>query len=275
MIPGKSHTMNMKEFTNCEWKMIAEDLEKVISTVDDPGFSDEEIQRIANNGDQNPSQTIFEVLCGRCHDNGHGNEEHALVADVIRTNAGRHPVPIIWDTLESFIGTVCEYDHSYLFANVDLLEGISVLINKDYLNRTLLAPRPQAEDIDRNTWHDMTMRMLGKADEIHQIREDADNAGITFPRIMLRALSGFINDNVEDLVFFETVSDLLGTFDRNARDTIYHPGMLESKPFDLLREYGAQFVKPLIEVDLERMRNKDKDTVTSLMDLLTHQQVAD
>ena len=267
--------MNMKEFTNCEWKMIAEDLEKVISTVEDPGFSDEEVQRIANNGDQNPSQTIFEVLCGRCYDNGHGNEEHALVADVIRTNAGRHSVPIIWDTLDSFIRTVREYDHSYLFANIDLLEGMDILINKDYLDRTLLAPRPQARDIDRNTWHDMTMRMLGKADEIHQIREDADNAGITFPRIMLRALSGLINEDVENLVFFEAVSDLLGTFDRNTRDTIYHPGMLDSKPFDLLREYGASFVKPLIEVDLERMRSKDKDTVKSLMDLLTHQQVAD
>lgn len=265
--------MNMKEFTYCEWKMIEEDLEKVISNVEDPGFSNEEIQRIANNGEpiQNPSQTIFEVLCGRGHDNDPGNEEHALVADVIRSNAGRHPVPIIWDTLGSFIRTVREYDHSYLFANVDLLEGMDVLINKDYLDRTLLAPRPQAGDIDRNTWHDMTMRILGKADEIHQIREDAGNAGITFPRIMLRALSGFINEDVEDLVFFEAVSDLLGAFDRNARDIIYHPGMLNSKPFDLLREYGTSFVKPLIEGDLERMRNKDKDTVKSLMDLLTHQ----
>lgn len=265
--------MNMKEFTNCEWKMITKDLEKVISTVEDPSFSDEEIQRIANNGKpvQNPSQTIFEVLCGRGHDNDPENEEHALVADVIRSNVGRHPVPTIWDTLDSFIRTVREYDHAYLFANIDLIEGMSILINKDYLDRTLLAPRPQAGDIDRNTWHDMAMRMLSKADEIHQIREDADNAGITFPRIMLRALSGFINEDVENLVFFETVSDLLGTFDHNARDTIYHPGMLDSKPFDLLREYGSQFVKPLIEVDLERMRSKDKDTVKSLMDLLTHQ----
>ena len=269
--------MNMKEFTYREWKMIAEDLEKVIRNVEDLSFSDEEIQRIANNGKpvQNPSQTIFEVLCGRGHDNDPGNEEHALVADVIRSNVGQHPVPIIWDTLDSFIRTVREYDHSYLFANIDLLEGMEVLINKDYLDRTLLAPRPQARDIDRNTWHDMTMRMLGKADEIHQIREDADNAGITFPRIMLRALSGFINEDVENLVFFETVSDLLGTFDHNARDTIYHPGMLDSKPFDLLREYGSQFVKPLIEVDLELMRSTDKNTVKSLMDLLTHQQVAD
>jgi len=269
--------MNMKEFTNCEWKMIAEDLEKVISNVEDPSFTAEEIQHIANNGEpvQNPSQTIFEVLCGRGHDNDHGNEKHALVADVIRTNVGRHPVPIIWDTLESFIRMVCEYDHAYLFANVDLLEGMNILINKDYLDRTLLAPRPQAGYIDRNTWHDMTIRMLGKADEIHHKRKNADNTGITFPRIMLRALSGFINENVEDLVFFEAVSDLLGTFDRNARDTIYHPGMLNAKPFDLLREYGSSFVKPLIEVDLERMKNKDKDTVKSLMDLLTHQQVAD
>ena len=267
--------MNMKEFTYCEWKMIAKDLEKVISNVENPGFSDEEIQRIANNGGQNPSQTIFEVLCGRGHDNDPGNEEHALVADVIRSNVGRHPVPIIWDTLDSFIRTVREYDHAYLFANVDLLEGMSILINKDYLNRTLLAPRPQAGDIGRNTWHDMTMRLLGKTDEIHKIRKDADNAGVTFPRIMLRALSGFINENVEDLVFFETVSDLLGTFDRNTRDIIYHPGMLDSASFDLLREYGTSFVKPLIEGDLERMRNEDKDTVKSLMGLLTHQQVAD
>lgn len=266
--------MNMKEFTYREWKMIAEDLKKVVSNVENPSFSDEEIQRIANNGKpvQNPSQTIFEVLCGRGHDNDPGNEEHALVADVIRSNVGRHPVPIIWDTLDSFIRTVREYDHSYLFANIDLLEGMDVLINKDYLDRTLLAPRPQARDIDRNTWHDMTMRMLGKADEIHQIREDA---GITFPRIMLRSLSEFINEDVEDLVFLEAVSDLLGGFDRNARDTIYHPGMLNAKSFDLLREYGTSFVKPLIEADLERMRSKDKDTVKSLMDLLTHQQVAD
>lgn len=180
-------------------------------------------------------------------------------------------MPIIWDNLGSFIRTVREYDHSYLFANVDLLEGMDVLINKDYLDRTLLAPRPQAGDIDRSAWHDMTMRMLEKADEIHQIREDAGNAGITFPRIMLRALSGFINEDVEDLVFFEAVSDLLGAFDRNARNTIYHPGMLNAKPFDLLREYGAPFVKPLIEGDLERMGNKDRDTVKSLIDLLTHQ----
>lgn len=267
--------MNMKEFTYCEWKMIAEDLEKVISNVENPGFSDEEIQRIANNGDQNPSQTIFEVLYGRGHDNDTGNEEHALVADVIRSNVGRHPVPIIWDTLDSFIRTVREYDHAYLFANIDLLEGMDVLINKDYLDRTLLAPRPQARDIDRNTWHDMTIRMLSKADEIHQVREGAGNAGIIFPRIMLRALSGFINEDVEDLVFLEAVSDLLGAFDRNARDTIYHPGMLEPAPFDLLREYGSSFVKPLIEVNLERMRNRDKDTVKSLIGLLTHQQVAD
>lgn len=71
---------------------------------------------------------------------------------------------------------------------------------------------------------------------------------------MSKALSGFFNEDAEKLVFFETVGDLLNTFDMD-EDISYHPGMLDSRPFDLLREYGPAFVKPLIERSIDDMRN--------------------
>lgn len=234
------------------WDDVSASLRKLIENIEDPKFDDGEIDQITH---LYRARIFFEILCSRMEDDEAYIEKHTDLAEAIYNNSKSPNVHCVWDTLESFIGTICKYDHAYLFGNIDFLSNLNILMTKDYLNGFLLAPKPTPTEIGETTWHGMAMRLIGEADEINeQSRRNGDATILS--EVVFQALSGFINENIDDLVFLETVGDLFTTFDEGYGAAIYHPGMLDSKPFDLLREYGIPFAKPLFErqlVDLSRI----------------------
>lgn len=254
----KEATMNMNGeydpydyavyFAYKTWDDVSTDLGKLISNMEDPKFDDGEIDRITS---LYSDRTFFEILCSRMEGNESDIEEHTDLAEAIYDNSKSPNVHCVWDNLDSFIGTICKYDHAYLFGNTDLLNNLNILITKDYLNGFLLAPKPTPTEIGKSTWHEMAMRLIDKADEIN---EQSGGAAI-LSGVVFRALSGFINGNADDLVFFETIGDLVTAFDEGCGAAIYHPDMLDSESFDLLREYGIPFAKPLFELQLDDSRD--------------------
>lgn len=233
------------------WDDVSADLGKLVRSMEDPKFDDSEIDQITH---LYRARIFFEILCSRMEDDESDIEKHTDLAEAIYNNSKSPNVHCVWDSLDSFIGTICKYDHAYLFGNTDLLSNLNILITKDYLNGFLLAPKPTPTEIGKSTWHEMALRLISKADEINeQSRRNGDAAILS--GVVFQALSVFINGNADDLVFLETVGDLFTTFDEGCGAAIYHPGMLDSELFDLLREYGIPFAKPLIERSLDDMRN--------------------
>lgn len=233
------------------WGDVSAGLRKLIENIEDPKFDDDEIDQIIS---LYRVRIFFEIFCSRMEDNESDIEEHTDLAEAIYNNSRSPNVHCVWDSLESFIGTICKYDHAYLFGNTDFLSNLNVLITKDYLNGFLLAPKPTPTEIGKATWHEMAVRLIGEADEINEQTSRSGGATILSGDVF-QALSGFINGNAEELVFLETVGDLFTTFDEGCEAAIYHPGMLDPESFDLLREYGIPFAKPLFELQLDDSRN--------------------
>lgn len=233
------------------WDDVSADLRKLIENIEDPKFDDGEISQITS---LYRDRTFFEILCSRMEDNESDIEKHTDLAEAIYNNSNSPNVHCVWDSLESFIGTICRYDHAILFGNTDFLSNLDILITKDCLNGFLLAPKPTPTEIGKTAWHGMAMRLIGKADEINEQTRRSGGATILSGAVF-QALSGFINGNTDELVFLETVGDLFTTFDDGCGASIYRSGMLDPKSFDLLREYGASFAKPLFELQLDDSRN--------------------
>lgn len=222
-------------------------LEKLVQNLD-TNFSSDEIDRI-DCTNKSISENIFETLCAR-HYGPTYTKDPVTIANVINSNDYDDSlVHYVWNDLDSFIRTVCEYDHAYLFKNPEILENVYLFIDNDYLDGVLLAQRPLSSEIGKDAWHGMTMRLIDRIDEIGD-QFDEQGHSIVFSRAIFQALSYSLHDT-DGCVFFETVSDLIETFDSDTMATAYHSGMLEPKPFDLLREYGTSFVKPLIERQLD------------------------
>lgn len=230
-------------YANEMWSCAVDGLRTLIAEDDMPTFDIIEADNISNGKD------VFEVLCER--EDGGDPKDHAMIASTISGYRIDHSV---WDTLDSFIRTVCEYDHAYLFENADVLDNLHVLITGDYLNSVLLSSKPEPAEIDEDAWSEMSSRLIGRADEMDR-RSRRSGYTVIFSEIMSKALSGFLNEDAEELVFFETVGDLLNTFSEHENYVHYHSGMLDVRSFDLLREYGIPFAKPLFERSIDDMRN--------------------
>lgn len=235
-----------QSYANEMWSYAAGGLRTLIAEDDTPIFDIIEADSISNGKD------VFEVLCERDGGDGPASKDHATIANIISSH--RNADHSVWDTLDSFIRTVCEYDHAYLLENADVLDNLHVLITGDYLDSVLLAPKPEPTEIDEDAWSKMASRLIDKADEMDR-QSRKSGYTVIFSDIMSQALSGFFNDNTEELVFFETVVDLLNTFSEHENYTHYHSGMLDVRSFDLLREYGIPFSKPLFERSIDDMRN--------------------
>lgn len=258
----KEASMNMNDeydpydysvyFAYKTWDDVSADLGKLVRSMEDPKFDDGEIDQITH---LYRARIFFEILCSRMEDNESDMEEHTDLAEAIYNKSKSPNVHCVWDTLDSFIGTICKYDHAYLFGNTDLLSNLNILITKDYLNGFLLAPKPTPTDIDEDAWSKMASRLIDKTDEMNRQARKSGNDVVIFSEVMSQALSGFFNENAEELVFFETVGDLLNTFNEEENYAHYHSGMLDVRSFDLLREYGIPFAKPLFERSIDDMRN--------------------
>lgn len=248
MLDGQMDEWNEinRSYTNEMWSYAVGGLRTLIAEDDTPIFDTIEADSIYNGKD------VFEVLCERDGGDGPASKDHATIANTI--SGHRNADHSVWDTLDSFIRTVCEYDHAYLFENADVLDNLHVLITGDYLDRFLLAPKPEPAEIDEDAWSKMASRLIDKTDEMDR-QSRKSGYTVIFSDIMSQALSGFFNENAEELVFFETVGDLLNTFSEEENYAHYHSGMLDVRSFDLLREYGIPFAKPLFERSIDDMRN--------------------
>ena len=231
-----------------EWAVTTKRMSELVERFEEPAFNPEEVR---NHTDSDHPRLC--VLCDRLDGNRSMASYHADLASLIINNnyCCEHRV---WDTVDSLMRTVCKYDHSYMLGNGRFTANVKVTINEDYLDSVLLAQRPSSSEIGKEAWHAMTMRLIGKADEVDQQirRAVTDTDGMRFSDIMLYTMPLlFFNKDIEELVFLENVYDMLTTLGDGVRGTIYHPGMLDPAPFDLLREYGTSFVKPLIERQLD------------------------
>ena len=148
---------------------------------------------------------------------------------------------IVWDTEHDLVKTVVRYkNYRNLFeVNTDS----DILIDSDFLDDYLLVAKPDPIEIDKNTWHDMSVRFIEKLDE----RDRAQN----FRKFVSTGLvSCFLTHNVEELAFMESVYDFcISTYLGLpcTKRALGRNGMLDPKIFDMFREYGASFARPLLE----------------------------
>ena len=151
-----------------------------------------------------------------------------------------HDLPhIVWDTAQDLVRTVIEYkSYCNLFKT-----SYDAVIDSNYLDDYLLENRPTPIEIGWDAWHDMAMRFIDKFDEGNP------SLGYNFiGSISYVLVSCFLTRSPEDLAFMETAYDLFFSVYKDLpEDLTIHPGMLDPKLFDLLREYGSAFVRPLLE----------------------------
>ena len=168
---------------------------------------------------------------------------------------GEDHAHVVWDTDNDFIRTVCHYDVAAILIGV----RSRMVIDKDYLDHFLLVPRPDPIEISESAWHDMSVRFVKGLD-------DGDSSlpfssAFPFSGLMIRVLTEkFMNKDMENMTFMETVYRLCNDvyFETENEGTgheplLYRPGLLEPKLFDMLREYGPSFVRPLIENAMHMM----------------------
>lgn len=184
------------------------------------------------------------------------NEEHQQAAYAIvldNVGASENNPHSEWEDLNTLIATACEYDHAAMLGKVRRKD---LLLNMDYLDNVLLAPRPAPTDIDEDTWHDMAEKLIAKADEIGDSSMDTffvdgEARSISVGDVMDRAMSAFLTRDQKEVSFLETVYDFISE-DRQL-DTEYSSGKLDPEVFDNLRVYGPSFVRPLFDMNLDHM----------------------
>lgn len=151
-----------------------------------------------------------------------------------------------WETPEDFVRTVCRYGAADLLATVNS----RLTIDKTYLDDFLLAPRPKPKEISESSWHRMSVQFVKSLDN--------GNEPFIFSDFMPWILTyDFLNHDIESMTFMETVYKLCDpirrTLERNQDTLVYQPGMMKPELFDMLREHGASFVRPLFKDAMSRM----------------------
>lgn len=149
---------------------------------------------------------------------------------------------IVWDTEQDLVKTVVRYKDYRNLLKVDT--DSDILIDNDFLNNYLLADKPDPIEIDKNTWHGMSVRLIEKLDE-------NDRGHMNFLGFVSTGLVYcFLNHNVEELAFMESVYDFCASTYLGipcTKRALGRNGMLAPKIFDMFREYGASFARPLLE----------------------------
>lgn len=149
---------------------------------------------------------------------------------------------IVWNTEHDLVKTVVRYKNYRDLFKVDT--DSDILIDRDFLDDYLFADKPDPIEIDKNTWHGMSVRLIEKLDE-------SDRGHMNFLEFVSTGLvSCFLVRNIEDLTFMESVYDFcvsayLGV--PCTKRALSRNGMLAPKIFDMFREYGASFARPLLE----------------------------
>jgi len=162
---------------------------------------------------------------------------------------------LLWDSVETLINTVCKYDNAHLLC---ILGNKDMVIDEDYLNNVLI-PSCESNDVDENVWHDMSVRFVNLMDEEYQRIMDNSKTSVGSPNIkfydlMMRVLSDYLTNNVDEVTFLNTIYDYVSAYP--AGEAKYRPGFLKPELLDMLRFYGESFVNPLFMRMAEDMEGR-------------------
>jgi len=256
-------------------------LKKLVKNVAKQRIGFDEAKWIASQ--KTSDSPIIDVLCAREDGLEPGSNESRKHADLARNLIGNQPgrpqkffrvwhamnttdtVHPLWTNMDSFIGTVCKYsDYVNILRNYDYLNNSDdPIIDRKYLDTVVLSDRPDTKDISIDDWHSMTAKLLDRTIEVrHQI--DAAYSyypyGLRISRIMVRALSCFIGigHGPEELTFMETVYGFISGLDKEYGNALYEAGTLDHTSFDILREYGSSFARPLFENQIDDWERYDE-----------------
>ena len=195
----------------------------------------------------------------------------------------------LWSDMDTFIRTICKYDHADWFENSYVSMNMNRVIDRTYLESVMLADKPEPGDISSKDWHDMAVLFTEEFNRIFKEESDqrieetiedmddpsfSDEFGLAYwmmGAFMLAALtpisSQFIGRGMDELVFAETISDFIDLDNRyKIEEEFAHAKVdpyeytitgLEPKLFDMLREYGSSFTAPLFTNALENLVHSD------------------
>lgn len=255
---------------------------KLVRSVTKQRTSFEEAKWIASEKDRT-TYPILDILCAREDGLEPDSQEVGNHADIVRffivNQPGRpqrffrvwhamntmdavHP---LWTNMDAFIGTVCRYsDYVDILRNYDYLNNKDgPIIDRKYLDTVLLGGRPGTNDISIDDWHVMTVRLLDRTDKVRsQVESAYDHLSsyLTVSRLMVRALSCFIGigHGPDELAFMEAVYGFINGLDDRYGNALYETGTLDGTSFDILREYGPSFARPLFENQIDDWEQYDE-----------------
>ena len=238
-------------------------MHSAIRNIGRPSIGFEELERVGMPSTYTGSD-YFIIQCLKASHADSVESEEVLDAanraeSILKSMNGLSPVMshVYWDTDEDFFRTVCEYGGK---ANIFRSPCFNMVIDKDYLDHYLLAPKPSPGDVSEDDWHGMSLRLVKQFDkEVHEAedysatifnRETDTNVrtAIRFKYFMSSALLDcFLDHSLKDLTFMETVYGLCVNLFPDDWYWYARAGAIGPEVFDMLREYGASFVGPVLE----------------------------
>lgn len=226
------------------------------------------------------------ALCRRTDDcrtpnNTVMDHAHTIMRSLYRPIESSHP---LWSDMDTFIRTICKYDHADWFENRYFSKNMDGVIDRTYLDSVMLADKPEPGDISSKDWHDMAVLFTREFNRTFKNefckRVNTNDISVSdepslayhlresFMMAASEAISSrFIGRGMDELVFAETISDFI---DLNNRHKIeeefahvevnpyeYTITGLDPSLFDMLREYGPSFTGPLFTIALENLVHSD------------------
>ena len=178
-----------------------------------------------------------------------------LAKSILTSINGLSPIMnhVRWDTDEDFFRTVCEYGNK---ANIFRSPCSNTTIDKEYLDHYLLAPKPSPNEVSEAEWHDRSVRLVEQLDkdanDVEEysaaIPDEEDATAVRFNDFMATTLLDcFLNRNVEDLAFMDTIYGFCTDLFSDDHNWCCHTGAFKPEVFDMLRKYGSSFTGPLFE----------------------------
>ena len=238
-------------------------MHSAIRNIGRPSIGFEELERVGMPSTYTGSDYFIIQCLNASHADSVESEEVLDAANraesILKSMNGLSPVMshVYWDTDEDFFRTVCEYGGK---ANIFRSPCFNMVIDKDYLDHYLLAPKPSPGDVSEDDWHGMSLRLVKQFDkEVHEAedysatifnRETDTNVrtAIRFKYFMSSALLDcFLDHSLKDLTFMETVYGLCVHLFPDDWYWSTRAGVIEPEVFDMLREYGPSFVGPVFE----------------------------
>ena len=194
------------------------------------------------------------ILCARIDHKSYYSQEvlnHASRARLILVSS--FDSHYFWDDEQTLAETACKYDHAEMLPVLEKNGGIYV--DQHYLHTVMLADKPDPSEISEEEWRAMTAKLI---DESNRKFEDKDGYQYfpTLPDVLYMGLPVFFGKSLNELVFLETIYDFMESVAPCDADYYYdyEDDLLKPTTFDLLREYGTSFARPIFEMEIEPMK---------------------